>query len=83
MKLFQTQMGMLRRKGGSKSEKNWTPKSFTAPNKTANLRSNLNRSHRTLLRMPPEFGQYVTVLLFTLSILRQMVDHLMACAQAE
>ena len=76
-------MGMLRRKGGSKSEKLWTPKSFTAPNETVNLHSDLNQLHRTLLRMPPEFGQYVIVLLFTLSILRQMVDHLVACAQAE
>ena len=75
---------MLRRKGGgSKSENFWTPKSFTAPNKTVNLRSNLNQPHRTLLRMPPGFVQYVIVLLFTLSILRQMVDHLVACAQAE
>ena len=76
-------MGMLRRKGGSKSEKLWTPKSFTAPNKTVNLRSNLNQPHRTLLRMPPGFVQNAVVLLFTLSILRQMVDHLVACAQAE
>ena len=76
-------MGMLRRKGWSKSGKLWTPESFTAPNEPVNLRSDLNRSHRTLLRMPPEFDQNVIVLLFTLSILRQMVDHLVACAQAE
>ena len=75
-------MGLLRRKGGSKSEKLWTPESFTAPNEPVNLRSNLNQPHRTLLRMPPGFVQYVIVLLFTLSILRQMVDHLVACAQA-
>ena len=83
MKLFQTQMGMLRRKGGSKSEKFRTPKSFTAPNETVNLHSNLNQPHRTLLRMPPGFVHNVIVLLFTLSILRQMIDHLVACAQAE
>ena len=76
-------MGMLRRKGWSESGKLWTPESFTAPNEPVNLRSNLNQPHRTLLRMSPGFVRYVIVLLFTLSILRQMVDHLVACAQAE
>ena len=52
-------------------------------NETVNLHSNLNQPHRTLLRMPPGFVQNAIVLLFTLSILRQMVDHLVACAQAE
>ena len=76
-------MGMLRRKGWSKSGKLWTPESFTAPNEPVNLHSNLNQPQRTLLRMPPGFVHNVIVLLFTLSILRQMVDHLVACAQAE
>ena len=76
-------MGLLRRKGVSKSGKLWIPKSFTAPNGIVNVRSNLNQSHRTLLRMSPRFVQDVIDLRFTLRIFRQMVDHLVACAQAE